>query len=99
VTCIGIARVFFSPPVLQIIQVDASPWAKVTVFSEENKVILPENETPFQAQLSPGTYIFRFAYGAERRDIPVTVTRKSMDAIRCDFWTEEQWRALLPTFK
>jgi hypothetical protein len=94
-----IMRTFREPPTLHTVQVDASPWAKVTIISDKQQIIQAENDTPFQIRLPSGIYVFRFVHESQSRDIPITITNKPMGTIRCEFGSTEPWRTILPTDK
>ena len=78
------------PPEPLAVQVDASPFASVTITSSKGEVLADKEPTPFQKQLAPGTYTFEFVCGRQTRSETKSISSKSSNVIRCDFWNEEQ---------
>jgi len=72
------------------VQVDASPFASVTIKSSRGEVLTNKEPTPFQRQLAPGTYTFEFVNGQQTRLETKTISSKSSNVVRCDFWNAEQ---------
>jgi serine/threonine protein kinase len=72
------------------VQVDASPFASVTIKSSRGEVLANKEPTPFQRQLAPGTYTFEFVNGQQTRLETRTISSRSSNVIRCDFWNAEQ---------
>jgi hypothetical protein len=90
-------RYLYQPPPV-LVQVDASPFARTIIKTEKNEVLFVE-DTPFQKDLPPGTYIFEFVNGPLIRSEKVNVSAKLSGVIRVDFWTAEQTNRLIQTIK
>jgi serine/threonine protein kinase len=108
VIVLGIAGVllwptFFKskPPVITplavkqlVIQIDASPFARATIKSEQNQILFTE-DTPFQKELPAGTYTVEFVNGTQSRTEKVTLDSNSSGVVRVDFWDTGQTKKLL----
>ncbi len=81
--------IFWPPPRPVAMQVDATPFAVVTIQSSKGTILAKEN-TPFQAVLPPGTYAVEFVNGLDKHTEQVTVRAESPGAIRYDFWTAQK---------
>jgi serine/threonine protein kinase len=91
---------FWPAPKPLAIQVDASPYATVTIKS--SKGLIAKENTPFQTELPPGTYTFEYVSGSLTHSEQVTITSKSSNVIRHDFWSAqkaEKIKSLLEPYK
>ena len=86
------------PTAPQMVQVDASPFASVTIRTQKGAVVA-QNDTPFQVSLSPGTYTVEFINGQQRRTENITVGSTPPTPIRADFWAKDQTRELLRSYR
>ncbi len=80
---------FWPPPKPVAVQVDATPFAVVTIKSSKGAILAKEN-TPFQAELPPGSYAFEFVNGLDAHTEQVTIRNESPAVIRFDFWTAQK---------
>jgi serine/threonine protein kinase len=79
---------FWPAPKPLAVQVDASPFATVTIKSP--KGVIAREDTPFQTVLSPGTYTFEYVSGPLTHSEQVTISSKSSNVIRHDFWSAQK---------
>jgi serine/threonine protein kinase len=86
------------PPSPILIQFDASPFAKATVKSENDKVLFSD-DTPFQKELRPGNYVVDFVCGSQTRSEKLTVGPGSPALFRVEFWNEGQTNKLVEGLK
>jgi hypothetical protein len=78
--------------------VDASPFATVTVTSQQGQKVLTD-ETPFTVSLAPGPYTFEFvSAGQEPKKVTKQIAAGPTDAVRVEFWTPEETRKLLENY-
>jgi serine/threonine protein kinase len=100
VAAIALAAYFAmrGPTVPQLLQVDASPFASVTIRTQKGAFVT-RNDTPFRVSLAPGTYTVEFVSGQQRRTETVTIGSELPQPIRADFWTEDQTRELLHSYR
>lgn len=89
---------FRTPRFSPTLQVDASPFALVTIKAQTGELV-KKDETPFTISLPPGTYIFEFANGDQIQSQTRTIGAESPGIIRADFWTTDQTRALLDNYR
>ncbi len=96
----AIAAYFFmgAPAAQQVVQVNASPYASVTIRDKDGTVVL-QNDTPFQASLSRGVYTVEFTSNGQRRVETVEVGDSSPGLVRADFWGKEKTREILNSYK
>ena len=90
-----------APPVAavqQVVQVNASPYANVTIRSEDGTVV-SQNDTPFQISLSPGVYTVEFIYGGQQQMKTINVGDASPGLVRADFWSREKTREILNSYR
>ncbi len=96
---VGTTLYFFWPaPKPRAVQVDASPWALVTVKSMKGEVVARAN-TPFQLDLVPGDYVFEFSNGTEVIPKNVKISARQMEAVRHDFWSGQQIKGVLTVYQ
>ncbi len=72
-----------------VVQVDASPYADVTIRDDKTKVIHHEF-TPFRVDLQPGRYGFEFSSGTVKKSQTVRISRGKPNSVRMDFWDEPE---------
>jgi hypothetical protein len=87
-----------SAPPAQAVQVDAAPFASVEIRSTDGDVV-GTFETPFQVNLTPGTYVFRFAHGQQERSKTVSVGPGANVSVREEFWTSDDTKRLLDGYR
>ncbi len=71
------------------IQVDAAPYAAVTIKTLRGD-FLDKQDTPFRIELPPGTYIFEFVSDSETQPKEVKIDTESSRVIYHDFWREQK---------
>jgi hypothetical protein len=87
-----------APATLTAVTVDASPFATVTVTSQQGQKVLTD-ETPFTVSLAPGSYTFEFvSAGQEPKKVTKQIAAAATDAVRVEFWTTEETRKLLENY-
>jgi len=87
-----------APATLTAVTVDASPFATVTVTSQQGQKVLTD-ETPFTVSLAPGSYTFEFvSAGQEPKKVTKQIAAAATDAVRVEFWTPEETRKLLENY-
>ena len=89
---------FWPTPESQFVQIDASPFAQVTIKSKQGNIITQDN-TPFQTKLPPGTYLFEFVNGADTRSRQVTIGSTPPGVVRTDFWDADKVKTLLEAYR
>lgn len=85
------------PTFAPTVQVDASPFAVVTIRKQAGELI-KKDETPFTISLAPGTYIFEFVSGDKIQSQTKTIGAAPA-IIRADFWTTDQTKTLLESYR
>jgi serine/threonine-protein kinase len=86
------------PAVLSAVQVDASPFATVTITSEKGDKILTD-DTPFTVSLAPGVYNFDFqAPDQAPKRVTQKITAQSSSPVRVDFWSPGETKKLLESY-
>jgi len=96
---IGIALyVFWPAPKPRAVQVDASPWASVTIKSPKGEVYFKE-DTPFRIELVPGNYVFEFSDGVQVVPKNITIGSERTGVIRHDFWSAGQIKGILSAYQ
>ncbi len=90
--------VFRGPTAPQMVQVDASPFAAVTIRTAKGTVVV-QNDTPFQTSLVPGTYTVEFVSGQRQKVETITVGAASPGLIRAEFWGKEETKKLLDSYR
>ena len=89
---------FWPEPAPQRIKVDASPFASVTIRTQDNEILHIE-DTPFSISLRRGKYTFEFVSGNQSRREPVIVSSEPPAPVRVDFWSKNQTRELLQMYQ
>lgn len=95
----GVIGVFFAlrtPSTVTAIKVDASPFAMVTILSEDETTRIQEpQDTPFTVALAPGSYVFEFRNDDQTKRVPMAIGPDLPDAVRADFWNADETQKLL----
>jgi serine/threonine protein kinase len=86
------------PAAHQIVQINASPFASVTIHAKDGAIIA-QNDTPFQISLSPGVYRIEFVNGEQRKVETIEVGASSPGLVRAEFWGKEKTREVLNSYR
>jgi serine/threonine protein kinase len=98
VAIIGALFVFRPQAGLSAVQVDAAPFATVTITSEKGEKIMTD-DTPFTVSLAPGSYTFDFEIaGQAPRQLTKKVGADPSNTVRIDFWNSDETKKLLENY-
>lgn len=84
------------------VQVDSSPFAKVTIKDSKSGQEKATDETPFSVSLEPGTYDFVFvssADGNQQHLVTKTIGAGPLTKVRLDFWDTRKTSALIEAYR